>query len=153
MRRSSKMSRSWPNIRNFPLKVVSRWATESHSIASDPEPKEKQKPIPSVPSARLYSASRKYHVTFARDFQVMLRPHYLVMFGLMGLGTARLRHMSSKMPKKGRRTWPNEVTWFLRTLGMVAVSLSSIRSWDSIRPCLFLSFGRPLLNTPVTNSL
>ena len=34
-------------------------------------------------------------MTFARDFHVMLRPHYFVMFGLMGLGTARLRHMSS----------------------------------------------------------
>ena len=44
---------------------------------------------------RLYSASRKYHVTFARDFNVMLPPHYLVLFGLMRLGTARLRHMSS----------------------------------------------------------
>ena len=37
-------------------------------------------------------------MTFARDFHVMLRPHYFVMFGLMGLGTARLRHMSS--PRK-----------------------------------------------------
>ena len=35
---------------------------------------------------RLYSASRKYHVTSTHDFHVVLHPHSLVVFGLKGVG-------------------------------------------------------------------